>query len=99
VLSFLKRRLETRTKQSTLFNRPVDISAHWNRNAFYFTVTYESLGPKAVASRFRNNVARIEYNADGTFNLGFPMRRGWTKTLKNAGLVECLKCVRDGVFF
>jgi len=48
---------------------------------------------------FRSNVARIEYNADGTFGLGFPMRRGWTSTHKNATLADCLASVEEGIYF
>lgn len=99
VLLALTRRLKARKKQNTLFNTPVEVTAHWDRNAFYFSVTYESRGPKAAGSNFRTNVARIEYNADGTFNLGFPMRRGWTATLRNVSLNECMETVTDGVYF
>lgn len=99
VLAVLRRRLSSQQRKRTLFNRPVEITGHWTRSAFYFSVTYESARKDVLSSSFRSNVARIEYNADGTYNLGFPMRRGWTATCAGAGLADCLAAVQESVSF
>lgn len=98
VLTALRKRLKSEQAKCHPFSKPVAIDAHWHRNAFYFCVTYKSRVRQAIAPEHGVNVARIEYNADGTFTLGFPMRRGWTNTLENAELDECLEWVKDGVY-
>jgi hypothetical protein len=99
VLAVFRKRLQAIEKQNRPFNTPTEVNGHWNQNAFFFTVTYESRSPEFIAPFFKTNVARIEYNADGTFTLGYPMRRGWIGTAQRASLKECLELVKEGTCF
>ena len=77
-------------------NYPIDIWTKWNRNFFYFTSTWASLGPNRIAPTFESPFARMEYIEDGRFNLAYFRHTGkWFEIFTNLSMNECLKLIAD----
>jgi len=58
------------------FNYIVDIYAWWYHSYFYFCSKYRCPDPHAIAPFFEDKFARMEYVADGCFNLDYKRYTG-----------------------
>ncbi len=82
------------------FNYLVGISSKWWRHYFYFSATYCSPGPNAIAPSFEHNFARLEYVGGDRFHLAFPRHTGeWIEIARDIALSECLTSIKDDPFF
>jgi hypothetical protein len=82
------------------FNYPTTIWTKWHKCFFYFTSTWASPGSSRIAPTFEAPFARLEYTADGRFNLAyFRHTEKWFEIYQGLTLNECLKLIaEDGPF-
>jgi len=82
------------------FNYIVDIFTKWFRNYLYFCATYHCPGPNAISPSFEARFTRLEYSGPDQFNLSFMRYTGqWVELYRDLSLDECLKAIREEVFF
>ncbi len=82
------------------FNYIVDIYGNWYRNYFHFCARYRSPGPNAIAPYFDTKFARLEYAANGLFNLSYMRHTGqWLELYTGLSVDECLKEIEDDPHF
>ena len=96
VLVELRERL-LRPRERLRVNQPVDVSAHWYRQALYLAVTYKTLYGRPET--FDVKIARMEHVGEGKFQIGLPMRRGWNVHKDKLTPQECMQRVRECVVF
>jgi len=82
------------------WNYLVDISTKWYRNYFYFSATYCSPGPSALAPSFATPFARLEYVGDQKFHLSYMRHTGqWWELYTALSVEECLQAISDEPHF
>ena len=88
-------------KKDQPFNDITDIGAKWDRNNFYFFVTYACPGPNALSPAFESKFVRMEPLGDGKFAL-YAMRytgKEWVGVLDALSVDECMKAIQDDPWF
>lgn len=96
LLAELRQRLR-RSREGRRINQPIDVSAHWYRQALYLVVTYKSLHGRPET--FDVKIARMEHVGEGKFQIGLPMRRGWNVHKDKLTPQQCIERIRECVFF
>jgi hypothetical protein len=82
------------------FNYVIGLSTKWHGSYFYLVATYACPFPDALSPTFEVNFARLEYTAQGRFNLAFMRHTGkWHELFAGLTLDECLKSIRDDLWF
>ena len=82
------------------FNYIVDIYSKWYRHYFHFCSKYNSPIPRAIVPSFEWKFARMEYLANGKFNLSYMRHtKQWGEIFIDLTMDDCLKEIREGMYF
>jgi hypothetical protein len=88
-------------KKDEPYNYITDIGTKWNRNYFYFFLTYTCPSPNAISPTFESMFARMEPLGNGKFAL-YAMRytgKEWVGVLDALSVDECMEAILDNEWF
>lgn len=86
--------------EGSQFNSIIDITTKWIGSTFYFISVYACPGPNAITPTFEAKFARMEFVADGRFNLSFMRHTGkWVELYAGLSVDACLTAIQDDPWF
>lgn len=81
-------------RQGERFNYIVDIFTKWRGRYFFFLARYACPGLNALSPFFETGFARLEYLADGRFNVAYMRHTGkWSQVYPGLTLDEAIETV------